>query len=378
MSATSDEIRVTAKRPRRGFALPLAILALALITAAVAASSASTRAEIIANQAVRAQDRAYQLAEAGLQTFMSQRGLGLSCSNCVTNPGTSSADSEWTRVSLTGGYADVAAIRLRPYIADTMPALFFVKSRGVDTTLKMSGTGLTVYPERIVGQYATFRTASMKIVAAWVALGGVTKSGSTSAISGADECGVQDSVAGVTVPIGEYRTSGSTPAPIGKPAGVSTMSASALKALIGIDWNAIINNDAIPADNTIPTNGWPGSSWRVTRIKQASYTIPSDGNGILIADGNVTFPGSRDFDGIILVGGQILGTGSQPSSGVVYSGLNYLLPGAASPPASSTDDATIASSKSVRYNSCNVATALALLNNYFAWSNTWLDNVAIW
>ena len=71
MSATTD--LNSGPRPRRGFALPLAILALALITAAVAASSAATRAEIVANQAVRAQDRAYQMAEAGLQLFMARR-----------------------------------------------------------------------------------------------------------------------------------------------------------------------------------------------------------------------------------------------------------------------------------------------------------------
>jgi hypothetical protein len=364
---------------RRGFALPLAILALALVTAAVAASSASTRAEIVANQAVRAQDRAYELAETGLQTFMVRRADAGFCSNCVTNPGTSVADSEWTRVSLPGGYADVAAVRIRRYLADTIPGIFFIKSKGVDTTIKMSGTGLNVRAERIVGQYATFRLSSLRPIAAWVSITGLTKNSNLSAISGANECIWGDSLAGLAVPTGEYRRgSGVTADPTGKPSGVAYYSADALKQLIGIDWDGIKNRDALLADVTIPPGAWPGSAWRVIRIKSASYTIPSDGNGIIIADGDITFAGSRDFDGIMLVGGRIIATGSQPSSGAAYSGLNYLLPGAGNPPASSADDATITNSKSFRYNSCNIATALAVLDTYYAWSNTWLDNVAIW
>lgn len=378
MSVPTDGIRRTGSHPRPGFALPLAILALALVTAAVAASSASTRAEVVANQAMRAQDRAYQLAEAGLQTFMVRRGEAGWCTNCVTNPGTSFADSEYTRVSLTGGYADVAAVRVRRWIADTMPGLFFVKSRGVDTTNKMSGTGLNVFAERIVGQYATFRIASVKPVAAWVSLTGVSKNSNGSAITGVNYCGFSDSIAGLAVPTGEYRRGGGvTVDPVGKP-GISTSSADALKQLLGIDWDAIINRDAISADYTVPPDAWPGATWKVTRIKQAAYTIPSDGRGILIAEGDVTLSGTRDFDGIILVGGKITATGSQPSEGVVISGLNYLLPGAGTPPASSADDATVTSTKSFRYNSCNVSAALGVMNRYFAWPNTWLDNVAIW
>ena len=382
MFATTERVGRARRAGREGFALPLAILALALITAAVAASSTSTRAEIVANQAVRAQDRAYQLAEAGLQQFVARRSEVGFCSNCVGNPETQQyrADStEYTRVSLTGGYADVVSVRVRPKVLGDSVALFFIHSRGVDTTNKMSGAGLTVFAERTVGQYATFRTASLKPLAAWMSITGISKNSNGSAVQGADECGVQPGVAGVAVPTGEYRRGmGVTVDPIGTP-NISTMSAASLMQLAGVDWNAILNNNAIPADFTIPPDAWPGAGvWKVTRIKTNPYTVPSDGNGILIVEGDLVFSGSRDFDGIILVGGRLTASGTSPSSGATLSGLNYLLPGAGSPPASAADDASLTANKPFRYNSCNVASAMGLLTTYYAWSNTWLDNVAVW
>ncbi len=371
------------RRPdRRGFALPLAILGLALVTAAVAASSAATRAEIVANQAVRAQDRAYQLAEAGLQQFMARRGEAGWCDNCVTNPSTNQYKTDSTetdRVSLAPyGYAQVVSVRVRPRVLGDSVAIFFIYSRGVDTTVKMSGAGVTQFAERTLGQYATFRTKGVKPTAAVMSVTGLTKNSNTSAIDGNDECGVEPAIPGLAVPTGEYRKGGGvTVDPIGS-VGVSTMSADALKALLGIDWDAILNKRAIPPDYTVPTVAWPGASWAVTRVTTNPYTIPSDGNGILIVDGDLTLTGTRDFDGIVLVGGKITVTGSQPSSGIFLAGLNYLLPGAGNPPASSADDVTLTSTKSFRYNSCNVATAMSLLAKYFAWSNTWLDNVATW
>src|SRR5687768_16215424 len=99
------------KRTRSGFALPMAIFALALITASIVAAFSSTSAETAANNAMRAQERAYQLAEAGLQQFLLRRNEGGFCLNCALDPAV--ADSEWTRVNLVGGYANVVATRLR-------------------------------------------------------------------------------------------------------------------------------------------------------------------------------------------------------------------------------------------------------------------------
>jgi hypothetical protein len=79
----------------------MALLALALITSAVVAAFAATNAETVANNAMRAQDRAYQIAEAGMQQFMVRRAEDDFCDHCVSNPAQS--DSEWTRVDIPGG-----------------------------------------------------------------------------------------------------------------------------------------------------------------------------------------------------------------------------------------------------------------------------------
>ena len=160
-----------------------------------------------------------------------------------------------------------------------------------------------------------------------------------------------------------------------------------LKKRVGIDWNAIVNYDAIPADITVPpSSNWPSrwrfildtSYWPVIRVKR-SFTVPDDGRGIIIADSNLTFTSSRVWDGIVLVGGRLSSSGSDTTSGVVISGLNLTLPGAVNPPdGTSSDNDVLGGSKRFIYNSCKAARAAERLSMYFAWSNTWLDNVAVW
>lgn len=161
-------------RNRQGFALPMTILVIAVLTAALAASYTATRAEITANSADRSQSRAYNLAESGLEQFMINRGTSGWCQHC-SDP--IQADSEWTRVSLTGGYADVVAVKVRPAIDSNTPAVFFIRSRGVDTSVKLSGAGGSTYAEHTVGVYAKWTTTTMNVTAAWVSLSGLRRTG---------------------------------------------------------------------------------------------------------------------------------------------------------------------------------------------------------
>src|SRR5436190_13066993 len=162
MSATTDRQGAT---KRRGFALPMAILALALITASIVAGFSATSAETAANNSLRAENRAYQLAEVGLQTFMQRRSEAGWCTNCVTDPAV--ADSEWSTVSLQGGYARVVALRLRPKLSDGSPALFYVIATGTDTMARLSGAGSSLYATRSVATYASFNTPGVKALGAW-------------------------------------------------------------------------------------------------------------------------------------------------------------------------------------------------------------------
>ena len=363
---------------RRGFALPMALLAMALVTAAVIAAYSATSAEVVSNNALRAQNRAHQLAEAGLQQFLVRRGEVGFCSNCVADP--TVADSEWTRVALPGGYADVVAMRVRGKLPDGSAALFFVRSRGTDTTVRLGGAGTTVFATRIVGQYATFGTTGVRPLAAMTSLNGMTNgtSGARIPFVGTDECWDGPAKSGLTLPSGSiYRGTGALPFPSAD----SSMSMDSLKKRVGIDWDAIINQNALPADITIPPDGnWNSSAfndpnyWPVIRIRK-SWTVPSDGRGLIIADSNLVMATNDVWDGIVLVGGRMTISGSGDIEGVVITGLNRLLPGGG---AGLTATDSIRNTKRVHYSSCKANRASERMRVYFAWPNSWVDNVATW
>ena len=353
----------------------MAVLVLALITAAVIAGYSATSAEVVSNNAMRAQQRAYQLAEVGLQQFLLRRSESGFCSNCVADPAV--ADSEWTRVNLTGGYADVVAMRVRGRMLDGTPALFFVRSRGVDTTVRLSGAGNTQFASRTVGQYATFGTSSVKPVGAWTSLNGFYNNiqGTTRPVMGANGCNALNNIAGLVIPSGGmYSGPGQTPT--GAPAVDSSMSRDSLSKRVGIDWNAIIKDNAIPADITIPPGSWPSFAdpnyWPIIRLRRTD-DIPWNGRGLIIADSHVVVNGPDSWNGIVLIGGSLFTWGSGSINGVVVTGLNHMLGTGGSPFRDYVEDF-----KRVQYNSCHAITAASRLRTYFVLTNTWLDNVNVW
>jgi hypothetical protein len=362
---------------RQGFALPLALLVITVVAASLAAGFASTASEFTANSAERSQHRAYQLAETGLEQFLVLRGTSNWCQHCA-DPIT--ADSEWTRVTLPGGYADVVAVKVRPMIGN-QNAIFFIRSKGVDTSVKLSGA-LASAAERTVGEYASWNTMTIDVKAAWVSLSGLNKNG-TGVISGVDDCGQQPAVAGVMVDKGDLHVQGNSFHPAGSPPVDTSNTFVQLKAKVNIDWAAVMSN-AIAADITIPGQTFPRGSdfdadpnyWPVIRIHTNNFTLPNHGRGMIIADSNFTISGSNMWDGIVLVGGQLTSNGNNTTAGATLSGLNFLIGG--TPSTSSVDDSDANGQKTYVYNSCNVANAASRLRRYVALPNTWVDDVAAW
>ncbi|MEO5568589.1 MAG: hypothetical protein ABIR92_08855 [Gemmatimonadaceae bacterium] len=95
------------RKVKSGFAMPMALLVMVVLSAGIAAGFAATSSEIVTNAAHRGDTRAYNLAVAGLEQFLARRSEAGFCTNCLADPSAAAADSEWTRVSLPGGYADV-------------------------------------------------------------------------------------------------------------------------------------------------------------------------------------------------------------------------------------------------------------------------------
>lgn len=363
---------------RKGLAMPMTLLFIVVLSASLAAGLSSTTSEIVTNSANRGQARAYNLAQSGLEQFLVRRNETGWCLNCVANPAV--ADSEWTRVSMPGGYADVIAVRVRPMIGNEN-AMYFIRSKGVDTSIKISSAA-GQFAERTVGVYATWNTATIQVKAAWLSLSGLNKNG-TGVISGVDQCGAQPDVAGVMVPKGDLHIQGNSFHPDGSPPVDTTKTFNQLKPTVNIDWASIIT-DAIPADITIPGQSFPPASafdndpnyWPVIRVKTNGLSLPNRGRGTIIADSNFVITGSNMWDGIVLVGGELTSNGNNTTAGATLSGLNFLIGG--TPSNSSIDDATANGQKTYVYNSCNVEQATSRLRRYAAIPNSWVDNVASW
>lgn len=372
-------------RNRKAFALPMSILIIAILTAAVAASFTAANGEFLTNRAQRGANRAYQLAETGLEQFMVLRGTTTGGANWCQNCGDPvTADSEWTRVTLPGGYADVVSVKVRPPIDSTTPAVFFIRSTGTDTsTLLGAFGGNSNYAQHTVGIYAKWVITTMKVTAAWVSLAGLVKNG-TGTIDGTDYCGQSASVAGAQIDKGDFVNNGDASLFVGNPPVDTSQTFTQLKANSQIDWNAIINQNAIPADITIPGGTFPSAAsfaadtnyWPVIRVHTNNYSLPNQGRGIIIADSNFSISGSNMWDGIIMVGGTLTSNGNNTTFGATLSGLNFLLGGTPSP--STVDDSDANGQKTYVYDSCSVSKATQRMRRYIAIPNSWNDNLAMY
>jgi hypothetical protein len=373
---------------KQGFALPMALMVMVVLTAGIAAGYAATSAEIVNNAAHRGDTRAYNLAVAGLEQFLVRRNQASFCSNCLADPTAADADSEWTTVPLTGGYAMVTSVRVRKHINDTLPAIFFIRSMGVDTSIKISGATRNVNGTRIVGLYATWNTATVNVQGAWFALSGLHKNGTAGRIDGTDNCSAADgggkpTLAGAVVPSGGQFTGNTAPF-VGSPPIDTSRSFSAMRDSSKLDWAGILAGSIqadfdVPDPNSFPSSSWFSSNpdaWPIIRIRRPrSYTLPNAGRGMIIVDSNFTISGSNMWDGIVLVGGALTSNGNNTTSGATYAGLNYLLGGS---PGASSDDSDANGQKTYVYNSCNVAKASKGLQAYKTWSNTYIDLIPVW
>lgn len=373
---------------RAGFALPMVVVFLVILSFALAAGLAATAAEGSTTTAQRGQNRAYVIAEQGLQKFLVKRDslCALTGSTCIADPSSATSGQDSVQFATTKGYVVVVSRMIRPQqgTKDTIPALFFVRARGVDSLSKLRG-GDTTTSVRSVGLMTQWSASVMNVTGAWTSLSGLDKEGSAGQIDGNDQCGRKPAVAGVLVPQGDYTSSGGF-VPTGNPPLDTTKSLTQLEQMVKIDWYGILNNNAIPVDFNVPDpDAFPNDAyfadtthWPVIRIR-GNFSLPNAGRGIIIADGDFTISGSNMWNGIILIGGQLTSNGDNTTAGATVSGLNMLLPGAPQPPPGYiNDDATANGTKSYVYNSCNVAKAAQRLRHYIPMANTWVDDIPVW
>jgi hypothetical protein len=359
---------------REGFALPMAILVVMITAGAVITTLNQSSSERRVVDSEQAGNMALAMAETALEQVPTQwQAWGFAA------PPDATLDS--TRVNFPEGYADVIWQRIRPASADNA-AVYVVRSRGVYTRRAWGGATSAT---RVVTRFANWQTASIDAKAAWTSITGLTKNGGAGTIDGADACGVKGPVAGVAVP-GDpgYSQNGGTPVPTGNPPilhlGANPGQA---KDSVHVDWNAIVNGGAIPFDIVIPPGTWPDFSdpnyWPVIYVDNpgGNITLPGNGRGILIVRGSLAINGSRSWDGIVLVGQVLTSNGNNIVEGTVISGLNQQLGlsvGESEIGVSDLGNGT----KTFRFNSCKIGSALGGFSQMRVLSNTWFDGWALY
>lgn len=383
-------------RNRRGFAMPMAILVIVVLAATLAVSLSVSSTETSSNLAIRSENRALSIAQAGLEQYLLRRGelafwrtygVGGNYAALAAVPALPTAAPETLTIRIAGGYAKLRSKLVRPSSGTTVPALYFITSTGQDTVMRTRiGT-----PQRTVGMYAVWNSNVINVMASWLSLTGLVKNG-TGLISGVDGCGSGDTLAGALVPAGQVRIQGNSAYFGGDPPLDTMQSLTTLQNTTGINWNAVKNQNSISADFIIPPNGFPSAAWfnadttrwpiiRVENAGGSEFSLPNVGRGMLIVEGDLSISGDNMWSGVILVGGKLTSNGRNVVSGATLSGLDALLPGYTYNPSdrsSSGDDATANGNKSYVYNSCSVSQATKGMQSYRPMSNTWVDNVPTW
>lgn len=344
---------------RRGFAIPSAILVIALLTASIAAGFAMVSVERRAVDDQSSQLSAFALAQQGLEIFIAKRdSLGL----IVTPPGV--RDS--VRITFSNGYAEVISARLVA-TTNSIGGLYAIRSKGVVTKGTVAGTPQAV---RTVAQLAKWRPAALQVKAGWASLSGLNKAGVAGNMTGIDACGDSATVAGVAVSA-EDGYSGQPDAVTGSPP-IDSIQPSE----IHLDWNNISAGTAFTPSITIPPGSWPSFTnpdyYPVIFVKNGTsgnFSLPSGGRGTLIIQGGFTISGNIGWDGVMLVGGKMTSNGGSTMNGAVLSGLNMLLNIPVDPAMADANG-----TKDFFYNSCSVAKAMAALGGLDPLTNTWVDS----
>ncbi|MGH7449691.1 MAG: hypothetical protein ACRELT_19105 [Longimicrobiales bacterium] len=354
---------------REGFALPMAILLIGFMTAGVLAGFARSGAEVQISDNQTAETGAFAMADAGLAHYMARGQISPSDTTFIYPGGTA--------------YVEVTLMKPAPTPVDT--AIYLIRSTG-------SVTSPAGKPQasRMVAQFAYRVVGTMQVLSSWTSLSGLQKSGSSGNITGFDGC-TGNAVAGVATP--DSLLTGKDASISGSPQHLEMGTIAQMAAGIKIDWPniakpvapAIVPDEVVCMPGTYAydaayTNctSWSASSkftntsYWPTILINGSSSLPSDGRGVLIVTGDLTFGGGDKWDGIILVGGKITDNGSGNIAGAVVSGLNVLkgMTVGASSKANGTKDYT--------FDSCIVSSAANGMAKLNPISNTWADNLSTW
>ena len=348
-------------RNERGFALPLTILVVTVMTMLIASANVRARADRVIAESSGATVTAFAVAQSGMQRYFAYYD-----SIKVRPP-----DGDSLRVNVASGFADVRAYKvLSP--TDTMETeLYIVRSTGI---LIEPTRGSDPQAQRTVAQFAQWQSASMLV------RGVVTAANDWSIIPwtdvdvrGWDHC----SPAAPTVP-GVRTMAASTLAPADFD-DISSLirsgTGSAVADSTRIDWAFIVGGQ-FEADYD-SYQAWDTSY--PTMLITGDTTINNFiGMGLLIVTGDLTLTGfALNWRGVVLVGGRLtiaVGAGVYGYfRGVTVTGLNAQL--GMSPAANLISGGSLID---FNYHRCEVQKALNTFVGFAPIQNAWIDNWAMY
>jgi type II secretory pathway pseudopilin PulG len=352
---------VTRASRQAGFALPLTIFVLMLVTVLLAALMVQVQTDRRIAESSGDLVEALVVAQSGLESYVAHYdSLALRPSN---------GDS--LRVNTVGGYADVIAYVVHQP-ADTLYG-------GIDYILRSRGRlirptlGADPQAVRVVSQFARWEYGTVKVIGAFSAVDGFrcngASCGGTYLLTGHDQCLVETSVPALRVPTGATPVLGP---PEADPATVEGPNRNAFvePAFIGVDWS-MIENGAFDPDYRMLSNL---NSW-------SSYLLDGDvtltdiaGAGLLVILGDATLAGSAfDWRGVVVVGGHVIfEADTSRITGALLSGLNHQT--GTVPGSGSWGDA--GTHLEVIYNSCATRNAFRSLTGFAPVPGAWMDRWA--
>ena len=343
-----------------GFALPIVIVTLLLMGIVAATTLVTAVDERRSARAMRQSVTAFYAAESGLQEVRATWSDSLAR---TIAPG-DSADLGWRTLDNGAKYRAV----LHRYDNGTQ--------RIFALTVEGHGAGPVGGSRTLTYLMTDPRTPlHHNFQAAIVSIAGVEKEGNAGIISGHDaasssDCasGGQPSIPAIVTPDSSLWQGGSAvTGPVSWLDGSVDFEWSGspdnMAALIGIDWEAILNLSPdydVQQPSDFPTETAYGTSWPVIFVADndtlTGTQVPS-GHGLIVAPEDINFGEGFGWDGLILVGDEATLIGNVRIRGGIVAGLDFLL-------GEAVDDSDIRpGTKDVQYHSCNVLQASAAATN---------------
>ncbi len=355
----------------RGFALPLTIFLIAILTIMLGATFTRAATEIRIAAGSKSAVDALFVAQSGLEKYFGQ--------DFTESDRPLLEDS--MRLDLPGGWAWVVPeVLMTP--ADTMHDFrYIIRSTGYVENPSQPGDALASHT---VAQFADWQTAWLDAPsAALIAANGLEIESINVELDGRDQSNAL-CAADPLLPDGfgaRLPASGNSKLDdavyFGSPALLTLGTRESVAQLVNMDWKAIRLGELIP-DYTSPQNGLTGNfpSQLVAGNYEESLNNFS-GEGLLIVTGDLRVSSSRDswyWRGVILVGGAAMIEAEEVNIfGTLISGLNYLT---GDTPTGVANRFGASADFLLRFDSCNIRKSLKSQKGFVPLVNTWIDNWA--